>query len=204
MAHAANRTEPHLHRAPAAGYEQRRCRSVCLDNARLIARPRRLPVRKSVFAGLSTVWRLWSAHRAFLIRFGKFVVVGGMGALVNTLMLFILYQRVRLPLVVASPIAVEISIINNFLWNDRWTFGRKGLSLGRFVKFNAVSSGGLVITTVTLWALVNEAGLRYIAANLVGIGLATTWNFALNALWTWGAPHRVWQPETLRHECGRF
>jgi putative flippase GtrA len=138
-------------------------------------------------------WQVWPAYRSVLLRLGKFIIVGGVGVFVNTAALFILYQLLGLPLVAASLIAVEISIINNFVLNDRWTFEQNGLSLRRFVKFNAVSSGGLVITTLTLWLLVNRAGMRYIFANLAGIVLATTWNFVLNAVWTWGAPHRFSQ-----------
>ena len=107
--------------------------------------------------------------------------------LVNSLALFLLFQWVRLPLVIASVLSTEIAIVNNFCWNDRWTFGRTHLSLkNRFALFNLVSLAGLVITTGTLWLLVRHLGFYYLAANLLGITLATAWNFVANSLWTWG------------------
>ncbi len=108
--------------------------------------------------------------------------------LVNSLALFVLRQFLRLPLVVASVLAVELAIASNFFWNDRWTFGRKVPSLRRFLKFNLTSLGGLVITTGTLWLLATHLRVPYLLANLVGIGLATCWNCRMSFLWTWRKP----------------
>ncbi len=138
------------------------------------------------------VTRCWSAlagrvqRRTFLGRASKFLLVGGIGALVNSLALLLLFQRAHLPLVLASVLSAEVAIIHNFCWNDRWTFGRMRLSLRRFAKFNLVSLAGLVITTCTLWLLAGHLGVYYLAANLLGIALATAWNFAVNVVWTWG------------------
>jgi putative flippase GtrA len=122
-----------------------------------------------------------------LMQVSKFLIVGGLGTLVNTAVLVILYRLLHLALVVASALATELAIGHNFLWNDRWTFGRHGLSLNRFVRFNVVSLGGQCVTVVTLWVLVQHTALHYLVANLIGIGLALVWNLAINMHWTWGA-----------------
>ena len=132
------------------------------------------------------VWRLAHRERALLTRASKFVLVGGTGVLVNSVALLLLFQWAHLPLVVASALSAELGIVNNFYWNDRWTFRRARHSVTRFAQFNLVSLGGLVITTGTLWILASQLGLYYLAANLLGIALATAWNFAVNSLWTWG------------------
>ena len=119
-------------------------------------------------------------------RLGRFLVVGGTGVLVNSLALLVLFQWTHLALVLASVLAAELAIVNNFYWNDRWTFKRTQLSLRRFARFNLVSLAGLVITTGTLWILVRHLGVYYLTANLLGIALATAWNFVANSLWTWG------------------
>lgn len=116
----------------------------------------------------------------------KFLLVGGLGVVVNSFALYVLHQLLRFPLVAASLLAVELAIVNNFLWNDRWTFGRKRPSLQRFFRFNLVSFGGLAITTGTLWVLATHLATPYLLANLAGIGLATCWNFGMSLLWTWG------------------
>ncbi|MBV8719653.1 MAG: GtrA family protein [Chloroflexi bacterium] len=124
-------------------------------------------------------------------RLGKFLVVGGTGVAVNTAILFLLHQVAGLPVVVASALAVEVAIVTNYLLNDRWTFDRRRPSLRRFVQFNVVSLGGLLLTTTAVWVLTTALGVHYLLANLVGIGLATSWNFAANVYWTWGADRRA-------------
>jgi len=118
---------------------------------------------------------------------GKFLVVGGLGTLVNTGALIILYHQLHMALVVASAVATELAIGHNFLWNNYWTFGRSSLSLSRFAKFNLASLGGQCITIVTLWALAGFAEMNYIAGNMVGIGLALVWNFTISIRWTWAS-----------------
>lgn len=149
------------------------------------------PVRGSSKAKRSrSVVRLWKERQhnsGGSVKLIKFLLVGGLGVMINSLALIGLHQLLRFPLVVASLAAVELAIVSNFVWNDRWTFGRKKLSLQRFFQFNLVSCGGLVITTGTLWALVTHLATPYLLANLLGIGLATCWNFGMSLLWTWGS-----------------
>jgi dolichol-phosphate mannosyltransferase len=132
---------------------------------------------------------LGRAKRAVLVQFGTFVLVGSAGAVVNSALLWALYGRLHLPLVLASVLAVEAAIVNNFFWNNRFTFGRRDVSVRRFATFNGVSLGGLAMTTATLWLLVNHAGMHYLVANVLGIGLATFWNFTLNRAVTWREGH---------------
>ncbi|MBI4496564.1 MAG: GtrA family protein [Chloroflexi bacterium] len=127
----------------------------------------------------------WRAVGRKLLRFS---VVGAVGVAVNTVALYIFYGLAGLPLIIAAALAIETAIIHNFWWNDSWTFGQ-GQRAGRwprFLKFNAVSLGGLGIATGTLWLLVTLGGVYYLVANLAGVGLATLWNFGVNLAWTWG------------------
>jgi dolichol-phosphate mannosyltransferase len=128
-----------------------------------------------------------SSLEALALFFGKFALVGGLGALVNTGALIGLYSYARLPLVASSALATEVAIAHNFLWNNYWTFGRRSLSLGRFARFTLVSLAGQGMTVATLWLLVRYIGLYFVIANLAAIGLALIWNFAANYHWTWGS-----------------
>lgn len=122
----------------------------------------------------------------WLRRLGKFLVVGCTGVGVNSAALFLLYQMLSLPLVLASALATELSIVSNFFLNDRWTFGCRLPTWRRFFRFNLVAFGGLLIATLTLWGLVTLLRMPYLFANLLGILLATSWNFVVNVFWTWG------------------
>ena len=134
----------------------------------------------------SRLWRLGQHQGTKLTRVSSFLLVGGSGVLDNSLALFLLFQWAHLPLLLASALSAELAIVNNFYWNDRWTFKCSQLSWHRFAQFNLVSLAGLLISTCTLWVLVQQLGLYYLAANLLGIALATAWNFVVNSFWTWG------------------
>src|SRR5690348_13857982 len=89
------------------------------------------------------LWRQGQHQGTRLTRVSSFLLVGGSGVLVNSLALFLLFQWAHLPLLLASALSAELAIVNNFYWNDRWTFGCPQLSWRRFAQFNLVSLAGL-------------------------------------------------------------
>lgn len=117
-----------------------------------------------------------------IMRFG---VVGASGVVVNNAVLYALHGLLGWSLIPSSVLAVEAAIVNNFVWNDLWTFSERTKTSYRFLRFNLVSLGGLVVNTAVLAALVTFAGVHYLIANLIAIGVAMGWNFAANARWTW-------------------
>jgi len=121
-------------------------------------------------------------------RFIKFCAVGASGVLVNEGLLWLLTEFAGLFYLVSSAIAIEVSIITNFLLNESWTFRdrspeHKGL-FRRGAKFNTVSLGGLAINMSALFFLANS-GVYYLYANLFGIACAVLWNYMVNLKWTW-------------------
>ncbi|MBX6773153.1 MAG: GtrA family protein [Chloroflexi bacterium] len=123
--------------------------------------------------------------RADLSRLVRFGLVGLSGTLVNLAVVHVLFGTLHWPAVIASPVAVEVSVVNNFLWNNWWTFRQRSISLARFIRFNLASLGGLAITAAIFAALVDLLGWHYLLADLIAIGAATGWNFAASVLWTW-------------------
>jgi dolichol-phosphate mannosyltransferase len=87
-------------------------------------------------------------------------------------------------LLLSSAIAVELAVVNNFFWNNRWTFACRSASLARFVKFNAASLAGLTFNVITVWGL-TRTGLYFLMANLVGIGVGVAVNYACSVVWVW-------------------
>jgi putative flippase GtrA len=114
----------------------------------------------------------------------KYVAVGASGAVLNNLVLHVLYQRLHMPLVAASAVAVELAAVNNYLLNDRWTFAAGSPSLRRFAKFNASSLGGMAVNVLTVW-LLTRIGLYVLVANLAGIAAGMAVNITLSFTWVW-------------------
>lgn len=118
---------------------------------------------------------------ATALRFG---VVGVAGACVNTISLHVLYGLAHLPLLLASPVSVELAVVHNYLLNDRWTFPGRAPSLSRFARFNASALLTLLVNVFAVWVLVGS-GIDYTAANLAGIGLGAALNFGASSTWVW-------------------
>jgi dolichol-phosphate mannosyltransferase len=131
----------------------------------------------------SAAWREW-------MRIFKFGLVGLSGIVINLGILFLLVEFAHLDKMLASLIAIELSIINNFIWNDLWTFStvenRKLSSWWhRLLAFNVVSLGGVAINLGIFYALTSWFAVYYLLAQLVGILLAFSWNFFVNRRITW-------------------
>ncbi len=116
---------------------------------------------------------------------GKFSLVGISGIVVNQGCLTLFVSVFGFSLSIAGILAIELSILSNFLLNNFWTWkdNKIGSFLQRFVKYHAVTllSGGvnyLILLTLTSF------GFHYFISNLIGMGFAALANFILNHFWT--------------------
>ncbi|MCX8193853.1 MAG: glycosyltransferase [Candidatus Pacearchaeota archaeon] len=115
----------------------------------------------------------------------KFLAIGATGIVINEGLLWLLTES-GLFYLFSSLIAIETSIISNFIFNDLWTFKkeRKGKFFTRFGKFNLVRLATLAINFIVLWVL-TSLGLYYLLSNLVGIAIATTIGYLASLWWVW-------------------
>jgi len=132
---------------------------------------------------LNACWLRFQTSKTFI----KFLVVGASGVAVN-LGVFAVLLRLDINQFVASPLAIETSIVGNFLLNNYWTFRsrRVGSRLRiRGLKFNAVSLFSLLISFSTFVALsVLQPNGSPILHQFIGIVPATVVNYFLNSYWT--------------------
>jgi dolichol-phosphate mannosyltransferase len=119
--------------------------------------------------------------------FVRYCIVGGAGVLVNLAVLVAL-RRAGVRLELASPVAIELSILFNFVLNLAWTFRRRTVEHGatvRFVRFHLVAGAAGLVNYAILLLLTRAFDVWYVAANLAGIAIGTSVNYALNSMWTW-------------------
>lgn len=121
-------------------------------------------------------------HHKFL----KFLAVGASGIIVNEGLLWVLTEFAGVFYIVSSLIAIETSILSNFILNDVWTFRqeRKGKFFTRLGKFNLARLFALGINLGAL-ALFVSLGLHYLIANLIGIAIATVFTYLSSLWWVW-------------------
>ncbi len=119
-------------------------------------------------------------------RFVKFNIVGLSGVLVNEGVLLLLALG-GVYYVYASALAIELSIISNFVFNDFWTFRerRRGHAAVRLLKFNGLMLVGLVVNLAILYAATEFAGINFALSNLVGIGGAFLVRYWLSVKYAW-------------------
>jgi len=140
---------------------------------------------------MSRNWRhaLVDSPRATRIR--RFAVVGAFAAGVQTVLLWLLVEWVGLFYLAAAVVAIEVTILLQFVVNNSWTFRPASHSDLRsyargLLKTNAVRGTAIPIQTGLLWLLATRAGLGYIVANLGAIFVSGFYRYYLDSRWTWG------------------
>lgn len=125
-------------------------------------------------------------------RYVKFCLVGGSGVAVDMVILYLLAEGLGWNLTASKAVAAEVALINNFLWNDAWTFRglkQKGARawLVRLGKFNLICLAGLGLSVLLLNGMVSWLGWNVYLANFLAIVAVSLWNFFLNLKFGWNA-----------------
>jgi putative flippase GtrA len=121
-----------------------------------------------------------------LLRWFKFNAVGGVGIVVQLAALAVLRSWLKLDYLLATGLAVEIAVIHNFLWHERYTWAdrpatRPMQSLVRLAKFNTSNGAvSMVGNLVLMRLLIGEVKLNYVVANLIAIFVCSLVNFLLS------------------------
>ncbi|HYV05785.1 MAG TPA: GtrA family protein [Blastocatellia bacterium] len=116
-------------------------------------------------------------------RFARFSIVGAGGIVVQTLALAALLRFSDIHYMLATAVAVELSVLNNFVWHRRWTWADRPASRAALalLRFNATTGAmSLAGNLVFMFLLVGGLRLDPRAANLIAIGLCSLVNFALS------------------------
>lgn len=86
--------------------------------------------------------------------FVKFVFVGFLGFGLDFGLSYLFIEKIKTAVWLATLVSTETAIINNFILNNIWTFAYKKIKGGglsyffKFIKFNFVSLGAIIIQTI--------------------------------------------------------
>src|SRR6266567_3503682 len=153
----------------------RKVRSLQSHPATAVARPSDVcPINERKASGVAG----GPPIRETVKRFVRFGLVGASGVVVDMGVLFLLADARMLgwDLSISKALAAETAIVNNFIWNDLWTFrdlaaGGRGWSAvaARLGKFNLICLVGVVLSILLLNAQVHLLKMNIYAANLITI-----------------------------------
>lgn len=121
-----------------------------------------------------------------MILFIRFNVVGLLGFALQSGALFVLTHSTHpFGYLAATAAAVELAVLNNFVWHQRWTWKDRPSAtawetLRRLAKFN-ITNGAVSITgnLVCMSILVGRLGLPIAGANMASVAACSICNFFL-------------------------
>ena len=116
----------------------------------------------------------------------KFNVVGVLGFALQMSALFVLTRGgLRVSYLTATAVAVELAVLNNFVWHHRWTWNDRPATtkkeiLRRLAKFNITTglvsiAGNLLLMTL----FVGHLGLPIVGSNVACVAACSIVNFIL-------------------------
>jgi putative flippase GtrA len=158
---------------------------------------------------MSRILTLTQQNRKEGKRFVKFLIVGGIGFVVDAVVFNVCAHVFNLPQIVAQTFSFAAAIVSNFTWNRYWTYpdSRSKPVRRQLVQFTVVNLIGYGIRVI-VFTLVSApyhqlvaalpfvpldpaqaaAFIEFIAGNLtLGTAVVTVllWNFFVNRYWTY-------------------
>lgn len=120
--------------------------------------------------------------------FIKYGIVGASGTIISMLTLYILTDIASIYYLLSGIAAVELSLINNFFWNDRWTFRlhkHANSKLTRLLHYHIISITGAIADIALLYILTSWFGIYYLLSNFIAIVCVFFVNYVINSKITW-------------------
>lgn len=132
-----------------------------------------------------------SIRADIFLRWLRFNLVGGIGIAVQLVLLFLLKSILHFNYLAATALAVETTVIHNFLWHERYTWADRVRpswenSLPRLLRFNLTNGAVSIAGNLGLMKLMIDLGhMNYLAANAIAIALCSLVNFAVSNEYVW-------------------
>ena len=128
-------------------------------------------------------------------RFFSYSFIGGIAALINLLTLELVLNHVPLPVshdvhyAIAFVVATEVSLMANFIPNDRITFshlpGHSRSWLARCVRFHMTGVGGIIVTALVSGSLHLAAHVPALLSQAIALIVALAFNFTFHHIFTY-------------------
>ena len=140
--------------------------------------------------------RLTNGRAEWIQRASSYLFVGGIAAIINLItlqLMLILLEGApfshRVHYIIAFAVATEISILANFIPNDRITFshlpGHSRSWIQRCARFHLTCTGGIIVTFAVSSLLHLVFGVPALPSQAAALIVATAFNFTFHHLFTY-------------------
>ncbi|MFL5694284.1 MAG: GtrA family protein [Ktedonobacteraceae bacterium] len=129
-------------------------------------------------------------------RFFTFAFIGGVAALVNLLVFYVVFYRIDpqnkavAHNILASVLASEVSIMANFIPNDYFTFrhlpGHERSWIARCARFHLTSIGGSVLTFLIQFGFSYAGHVPAMLSQATALIIVLFYNFSFHHIFTYG------------------
>jgi putative flippase GtrA len=112
--------------------------------------------------------------------FVRFCIVGGVGFIVNALLLKLFVDYGHLRVYIAQAVAAEIALFLNFLFHHNWTYKHKTENKTikqLIIQFHLASWAAIFGSALVVAVLVNKFKLSLILSLAISSVIALFWNF---------------------------
>ena len=121
-------------------------------------------------------------------RVPAFVTVGAIGFLLQLGALAVMTLAAGWPYGPATVVAVQLAVMHNFLWHERWTWRDRTTSesgpVARFARYQVTSGAtSLVGNLLGTWIFVEMLGMPVLAANAAAVAAMSVANFLVSDRW---------------------
>lgn len=112
----------------------------------------------------------------------RFLVVGVLSVVVDTVLLVALRETTPLPLWLATTGAYVAAVAVNFVLNLRWVWGAQGGLPGRIARYGVLVALNYALTLAIVLGL-TDLGVFYVLAKWIAIGVGAVINFVAYRGW---------------------
>lgn len=143
----------------------------------------------------------------------RYLLVGLSGATIDLVLVYALAERLAWPTLVSVPVAIELALLSNFLWNQLFTFrrapaggqapspsaieghlDRRESVFSRLLRYEKACALGALLNALLTFALA-ALGARLLLAAGAGVVAGGVWNFGFNIPNIWRAWRRPATPD---------
>ena len=141
--------------------------------------------------------RLEEELREAVVTLPRYIAVGIGGVVIGMVAIWCFTELVGLFYLASGCLGAFFSILNDFTFNEIWTFSHRRRKehftvklAKRFGKFITSKAAGFFICITALAFFTQVVGFHYLISNLLAIGVAFIWNYTASGYWVWSRRRR--------------